>query len=168
MKKENKLIKTLLNLDLVLAGLSLIILIIFTFSGVIMRYIFGRPFTWLEEVQLLCMVWVVYAGAGAGFRMGNHVAIEILVDMFPAKLQKLFDVLISIVVVVVVGYLFVQSIGFVRLFVQNGRTTNMLRIPYTLIYGIAPISCILMIFNYFYSIYKDNQDLDLEGGNSNE
>ena len=51
---------------------------------------------------------------GAAFRTGTHVAIEMIVDMMPAKVQKIMEWFISIVVVAVVGYLFFQSIGFIQ------------------------------------------------------
>lgn len=73
-KKENKASAILMNLDIVVASIILAILIVLTFLGVVWRYIFNAPFTWLEEVQTSCMVWVVFAGAGAAFRSGNHVA----------------------------------------------------------------------------------------------
>ena len=63
------------NLDIIVASIALIVLIILTFVGVIMRYIVGQPFTWLEEVQLFCMVWIVFAAGGAAFRTGSNVAI---------------------------------------------------------------------------------------------
>lgn len=154
MKKNNIFLSILANLDVLVAALVLTILITLTFLGVIWRRAFGAPFTWLEEVQLACMVWIVFASAGAAFRYGNHVAIEMVVDMMPQKLQKFFTVIISIVVVAVISYLFIQSIGFIQLFIKSGRTTPMLEIPYTFIYGIAPVSFILMILNYFYALFK--------------
>lgn len=154
MKKNNKILPILANIDVFVAGIALAILIILTFLGVIWRRAFGAPFTWLEEVQLACMVWIVFASAGAAFRYGNHVAIEMVVDLMPKKIQKVFTVFISVVVVAVISYLFVQSIGFIQLFIKSGRTTPMLEIPYTLIYGIAPVSFILMILNYFYALIK--------------
>ncbi|MCQ4937407.1 MULTISPECIES: TRAP transporter small permease [Anaerotignum] len=153
MKNNNKLSK-LINLDVLVASIVLALLILLTFLGVVWRRVFGAPFTWLEEVQLACMVWIVFAAAGAAFRYGNHVAIEMIVDLMPEKIQKAFTVFISAVVVAVISYLFIQSIGFIQLFVNSGRTTPMLKIPYALIYGIAPVSYILMIFNYFYALIK--------------
>jgi len=144
--------KILGNLDIAVAAVTLVVLIILTFGGVIMRYVIGRPLTWLEEVQLACMVWIVFAAAGAAFRTGNHVAIEMVVEAFPKKLQKVMDYVIGLVVVLVIGYLFIQSIGFIRLFISSGRSTSMLEIPYALIYGIAPVSYILMLVSYFYSV----------------
>jgi len=149
--KSRIALKILGSLDIALASVMLIILVALTFAGVIMRYLIGRPFTWLEEVQLACMVWIVFAAGGAAFRTGNHVAIEILVDALPEKLQKMMKYVIGLVVVFVLGSLFIQSIGFIRLFVSSGRSTSMLKIPYALIYGIAPVSYIFMLISYFYS-----------------
>ena len=80
--KKNSTLKTIIgNLDVAVASIALIVLILLTFSGVIMRYIVGKPYTWLEEVQLFCMVWIVFAAGGAAFRTGSHVAIEMVVEM---------------------------------------------------------------------------------------
>lgn len=80
-KNKSSLTTILGNLDIVVAGAALIVLIVLTFAGVVMRYIVGQPFTWLEEVQLFCMVWIVFAAGGAAFRTKSHVAIEMVADM---------------------------------------------------------------------------------------
>ncbi len=153
MKNKNKILKVIGNLDIAIAAIALVILIVLTSSGVFMRYILGQPYTWLEEVQLFCMVWIVFAAGGAAFRTGNHVAIEMVVELFPKKIQKVIEIFVDIVILFVIGYLFMQSIGFIKLFVASGRSTSMIKIPYTLIYGIAPVSYILMIISYFTSKY---------------
>ena len=154
MKKENKFLSFLSNLDIWIAAVVLSILIILTFAGVIWRRVFGSPFTWLEEVQLACMVWIVFAAGGAAFRTGNHVAIEMVYDMLPKKAQKVVSILISVVLVLTLGYLFMQSLGFLQIFMKSGRSTPMLHIPYLYIYGIAPVSFVVMIVSWFYSLAK--------------
>lgn len=151
-KKNNKLLSVLGNLDIIVASAVLVALIAMTFFGVIWRYVLKSPFTWLEEVQMACMVWIVFAAGGAAFRTGSHVAIEMIVDMFPKKLQKIFEYVIAIIVVLVLAYLFYQSLGFISMFAKSGRATNMIKIPYTLIYGIAPVSFVLMVISYIYSM----------------
>ena len=153
-KKENKGLSILANLDIAVAAVILAVLIVLTFAGVIWRYVFNAPFTWLEEVQTSCMVWIVFAGAGAAFRMGNHVAIEMIVDMMPEKMQKAMNWIISVVVVIVIGFLFKQSLGFIQVFMRSGRSTSMLKIPYAWVYGISIFAYIDMIISYFYSIIK--------------
>ena len=157
-KKENKASAILMNLDIVVASIILAILIVLTFLGVVWRYIFNAPFTWLEEVQTSCMVWIVFAGAGAAFRSGNHVAIEMIVDLMPKSMQKIMEILISIVVVVVIGYLFMKS----------GRSTSMLKIPYSWVYGIAIISYFDMIISYFYALFHGVKSEAKEAASSNE
>ena len=154
MNPGNKLENVLCSLDTIVASIVLAILIILTFAGVPFRYILGAPFTWLEEVQLACMVWIVFAAAGAAFRAGNQVAIEMIVDLMPKKMQKAVTVFISVVVLAVVGYLFYQSLGYINVFLKSGRATPMLKIPYALIYGIAPVSYVLMVISYFYALIK--------------
>lgn len=154
MNQESKFKAVLWNLDTIVASVVLAILIVLTFAGVPFRYLLGAPFTWLEEVQLACMVWIVYAGAGAAFRAGNQVAIEMIVDLMPKGMQKVMEVFISVVVLAVIGYLFYQSLGYVALFIKSGRSTSMLKIPYSVIYGIAPVSFVLMVISYFYALFK--------------
>ena len=144
------------------------ILIVLTFAGVIWRYFLGKPFTWLEEVQTACMVWIVFSAAGAAFRMGNHVAIEMIVDLMPRALQKVMTILISVVVVAVLGYLFDKTIGFIQIFLRSGRATSMMKIPFWLIYGIAIPAYIDMIVSYFYSIWKGVKSEAKEAASVNE
>ena len=167
-KKENKASAILMNLDIVVASIILAILIVLTFLGVVWRYIFNAPFTWLEEVQTSCMVWIVFAGAGAAFRSGNHVAIEMIVDLMPKSMQKIMEILISIVVVVVIGYLFMQSIGFIQVFVKSGRSTSMLHIPYIVVYGISLFSYVDMVISFIYSILHGVKSEAKEAAGSDE
>ena len=154
MNQESKFKAMLWKLDKIVDSVVIAILIIITFAGVTIRYLLGAPFTWLEDVQLACMVWIVYAGAGAAFRAGNQVAIEMIVDLMPKSMQKIMEIFISIVVLVVLGYLFYQSLGYIEIFTRSGRATPMLKIPYAVIYGIAPVSFVLMVISYFYALFR--------------
>lgn len=151
--KNSKALRILGNIDVIIASTMLAILVILTSLGVITRYVFRNPFTWLEEVQLFCMVWIVFGGAGVAFRTGSHVAIEMVVDLFPAKVQKVIEILIDIVVVLVIAYLFKQSLGYIGMMLKSGRSTSILDIPYWFDYGIAPVSFVFMLISYFYSKY---------------
>lgn len=153
MKNKKILFHILGNLDIILAAVVLSMLVILTCLGVVMRYVVKAPFTWLEEVQLFCIVWIVFCGGGAAFRTGGHVAIEMIVDMFSPKIQKVIGFIIDIIVVAVIGYLFVESFSFIKMLYINGRSSNILDIPYWFNYGIAPVSYVVMIISYFYAKY---------------
>ncbi|MBR1920732.1 MAG: TRAP transporter small permease subunit, partial [Kiritimatiellae bacterium] len=66
-----------------------------------------------------------------------HPAIEMIVDLMPEKMQKAMNWIISVIVVIVIGFLFKQSLGFIQVFLRSGRSTSMLKIPYAWVYGIS-------------------------------
>ena len=109
MEKLNKI----LNLDYIIAGIALIILVLVTFIGVIMRYFLGNPLIWAEEIQLLCFVWIVFFGAGAAFRTGSHVAIDVLVDLFPERVRKIVEIFGGIVILFILIYLLNKSLPLI-------------------------------------------------------
>ena len=148
MKRKNILLTILENAEACIAGVVLVALVVCTFLGVFARYLFNKPFNWLEEMQLAAMVWISFLMAGVCFRRGGHVAIEIVVDSLPERVQRVIEVLIAIVVYFVLICFFRSSVSFTQLFIKTGRKTPILAIPYKYIYGIGPVSAVLMAISY--------------------
>ena len=61
-----------------------------------------------------------------------------------------------------------QSIGFIQVFVKSGRSTSMLKIPYSWVYGIAILSYFDMIISYFYALFRGVKSEAKEAASSNE
>lgn len=150
-----KIINALVKVEIIAAGAILVALILCTFGGVIMRYCFSKPFTWEEEFQLACMVWITFLAASVAFHTRSHVAIEILVDMFPKRLQQVVEVFIFLVMWGIMGYFFFRSIDFINVIASTSRKTPILKIPYAWIYGVAPVSIVLMMISYTYMTIQD-------------
>ena len=104
-----KWIQKLRQIDIGISVIALVLLIAVTFAGVIFRYVFSKPFSWQEEVQLALIIWVIFFGARYAFETFSHVAIDMLYELFPAKAQKVLTVLIAVVVTVVLGCIVVFS-----------------------------------------------------------
>lgn len=145
--KANKIINRVLGLDYVIAGISLSALILITFLGVIYRYFLNNPLIWEEEIQLALITWTIYFGAAAAFRSGSHIAIDMIVDMFPKPVQKVFDVLIYLVITYVLFFLMMNGYSLVQQFVRTHRMTNILHLPSQYIYIAIPVGCGLMILS---------------------
>lgn len=92
MNQKSNLLNCILNVDYLIAGVAFIVLVSVTFVGVIMRYVFGSPFTWLEELQLFCFIWMAFMGGCIVFRQGSHICIDILVDAFPQKMAGVVQI----------------------------------------------------------------------------
>ena len=149
-----KILDILDKIEVAVASLVLLVLICVTFFGVLMRYIFNNPFTWEEELQLACMVWITFLAAPAAFRTKSHVAIEILVDALPKSLRKIVELLIPVVVC-----FFFRSQNYIAVMLRTSRKTPILMIPYSTIYAIAPVSIVLMLISYTEQKYYELKEL---------
>lgn len=145
-----KVLQLVCNLDLSLATICLLVLGVITFLGVVWRYIIGNPFTWLEEVQLALLVWIGFFAASAAFRSGSHIAIEMVVEALPKRLQRAVEWLVRAVTAVILVFLAVQCIGYMRSFMQSGRLSPVLRVPYWCIYSIPAACCVAMVASYLW------------------
>jgi len=152
---KKKLTAFIINLDLILAGICFAALVVITFAGVLMRYVFNAPFIWQEEVQLWLFLWVVFFAGSAAFRSKNHVEIEILVELFPPVVQRALAVFVYGIVVAVLGYLMLQSGALMSQFITTGKSTSILKISSPFIYSAVPICCALMILNHSVAVFKD-------------
>ena len=152
--KKNSWLKILCNLDLFIASIAMVVLTLVTAAGVVMRYIVKNPILWQEEVQAFCQVWMIFLGASVAFRAGSIVAIEMVVESLPEKAQRIVGYIVDMIVLFVLSFLMVKSHAYIQqVFGQSGRPTPILRIPYTLIYGVAPYGCALMMISYILSKY---------------
>lgn len=136
---------SLKKLDLIVAALALAVLVAVTFTNVFMRYLFAKPLIWAEEVQLLCFLWMTFMGAGAAFRYGSHVAIEVVVDNLPHSLKRVIEIIDYILVVLILGYVCYLGMSMMPLMLKIGKHSNILHIPFWLINVVMPIGCAVMI-----------------------
>ncbi|MDR1827055.1 MAG: TRAP transporter small permease [Methylobacteriaceae bacterium] len=136
-----------LQFDIYIACVAFTVLVTVTFFGVIMRYFVNKPLIWQEEIQFLTIIWVIFLGAGAAFRTGNHVAIEIIVDALPKKLKRSIELIDYLIVVAALVYICYQSSILVKQMYVTERVTNILHVPYYIVWGAVPFGCILSIIN---------------------
>ena len=133
------------NLDLMIAGGVLVVLVAVAVATVISRYIFASPFMWSEEVQTLCFTWITFLGAGAAFRFGAHVSIEFLVDLIPLSLRRYIELIIGLIVSVLICYVLWLSIVYVQQSFMLNKLTTILKIPDYLYCIALPVGCIFML-----------------------
>ena len=158
MEAKDKELGILENLDYVIAGIALSVLVLVTFVGVFTPYFLKMPFAWGEEFQLACFVWITFLGVGAAFRSGSHVAIELLVERMPERVARYVELGGYAVSMIIFTFFLYYGTQIVLSMVAMGRTTNILGIPYAAIYIVVPIGCLLMMYNYTRIILKKGKE----------
>ncbi len=86
-----------------LAGMAILAMV-----NVVTRYFIQLPLAFTEELEVNGMVWLTLLGAAAAFRKGKHLRLHFFVQKLPPILQRLVDLLICILAVLLfcwLGYL---------------------------------------------------------------
>ncbi|HHU58022.1 MAG TPA: TRAP transporter small permease [Bacteroidales bacterium] len=111
------------------------------------RYIFNNPSSFTDELATFLMIWVGLAGAAYVKGQNQHLAIDILhTKLTPLQLNHMmifinFLVIVFSLTIMVIGGSWLVYTRFVL-----GQLSAALQIPVGYVYGIVPISGLLMVY----------------------
>jgi len=71
-----------------LIGLIAAALLVTAFGQVIARYVFGRPFTWVLELDVVLLVWLTMLAGYIGVRRNLHMAVDFVVTKWPPGARR--------------------------------------------------------------------------------
>ena len=78
----------------VMLGLMLVLSLFNVLSSWITKNRYGE----VEELVLICFVWVVYIGMGLLYKTKEHISVSFLVQMLPPKGQKIISAVNDVIV----------------------------------------------------------------------
>ena len=136
------------RLDMV-AAVAIFAMMVLTCVDVFLRYFFRKPIPGTYEiVALLGAVAASFAMAHTLAKKG-HVAVSLIVQMFPKRLQAIIESFISIFGIVLFGLITWQSILYGMDCQRAGEVSLTLELPfYPIIYGVAlgaAVVCLVLI-----------------------
>ena len=75
------------------------LMVMVTFSNVVLRYGFGKSLLWGLEVTLILFAWLVLFGISYGFKITAHLGVDAILNMAGTRLRKLMVVFSALVCV---------------------------------------------------------------------
>ena len=137
-----KVLSWIRKIEMFVAAVFLTVIIIMVFWAALVRY-FGHPVAWSIDVAQLLFGWVVFLGADIALKNNSHIGIDMVVKLFPKKLQTAVIIANSIVACVFLGV--IAYFGF-DLCIQNyQRLYNTLPISYSYATASVPVGSVLML-----------------------
>lgn len=115
--------------------------------GVFTRYALGSQASWSEELARFLLIWIGILGAAYASGQGMHLAIDLLSPKLERRNKKIASLFIKGLIILFA--LFVLVIGGSRLIYISqtlGQTSPALRLPMSIVYGVLPISGVLIIY----------------------
>ena len=104
--------KVFKNFEEILCAFFLIIMVLLVILNVILRYAFNYSLFWSEEVATICFVWSVFIGAAAVYKHQMDIGIDVLIKKLSAKRQKVAQVIVRFLALIINAYIFYMSIVF--------------------------------------------------------
>jgi TRAP-type C4-dicarboxylate transport system permease small subunit len=117
------------------------------------RYILGDPSSFTDELARYSMIWLGLLGAAYVSGKNGHLAIDILTSQIQGKSLKYLQLIIHGLVIFFCLAVMVWGGGnlvFISQLLQQKSAT--LQVPLSWIYGVVPISGLLVVFYHGFHI----------------
>ena len=85
---SKKLIWFLNNIPELVAGICLVITILFSSANAFSRYIVGKTFAGTDELVALLFAWSLFVGAAIAHKNGKHFGIDLVVGKMPEGVRR--------------------------------------------------------------------------------
>ena len=163
MKTLRNILNKILN---VLAGVSLLAMVVLTCWQVFTRYILQNPSSWSEELVSYLFAWASLFGASLVTSERGHMNIPIIVERMGEKMQKFFGIVGELIafafsaVILVYGGISITKLAM-------GQMTSALGVAVGVFYIVLPICGVInMIYTVLniIDISKGNTVLNKEEG----
>ncbi|MBI4013148.1 MAG: TRAP transporter large permease subunit [Candidatus Rokubacteria bacterium] len=128
-------------LELAITAL-LVVMVVVAFAQVVLRYAFGAPLSWNEEVARWCFVWMTFLGAALGVKRGAHVSIDNLLVALPPLGQKALSLIGNYLTATVCIALVIPGWGMVQ---ESMLSSTALQWPLKYFFLSIPVGGALML-----------------------
>lgn len=151
----DKLIKRINTIEELFVGYSLLTIAVVAAIQVILRYLFGIAYDWVDEGSRYMTILITFIGAGICVRTGAHFSMDAVVQYVPNRVKHLIKLaanLISGIVLMVICYYAWIQISKLHRF---GSLTPTFRIPMFIPYLPIGIFTGVIALRFFIQSYNN-------------
>ena len=145
----------------IMLALGVIAMTINTIAAVISRYVFNSAITFTDELNMIFIVVVTYAGLSYAARNGRHIRMSAIYDSMPAKTRKVLMIVMASVTSAFMFLLSFYSYYYIVEVYESGRILPALGLPVFIIYLWAPVGFFLTGLQYAFTVVKNLRERDV-------
>lgn len=128
------------NIEEVVAGAALTVMVCVTTVNVLCRYILRAPIQGAEEVAVICLVWSTFIGCAACYKNQSHLGMDFVIAHLPEKGRRVTQQLLCVIQLAFFLFITVFAAQFA---LRAEKTTPYLHLSYFYLY----ISVVLGFFS---------------------
>lgn len=167
-KKRNPLIKILDFIDLqisrlegIMLAVGVIAMSVNTIAAVVSRYVFNNAIVYTDELNVIFIVIVTFAGLSYAARYGRHIRMSAIYDALPERVRKILMIVMTTVTSALMFFLSYYSYYYIVEVYESGRILPALGLPVFYIYLWVPVGFILTGLLYFLTAIKNLTESDV-------
>lgn len=142
------MLKILDTFERVMVGWSLLTSAMLAFLLVVLRYFFGKGFTWGSEAVILLVVWAAFFGAGIAIREKGHIELEVVRDLLPPPFRLPVIVLADLLCVGMTFFILVFGVKWTLFLYHGGGVDVATQVPEWIIFLCIPLSGLTMTIRF--------------------
>ena len=126
----------------------------------------GSPVLWAIDIAMLLFIWCAFLGADAALRAHQHIIIDIVVRLFPQRVQR--ALLIMHWTIMIAFLLLLAGLGTQLTLLNVQRPMGDTDISYAYVTAAVPVGALLMAITAAAQLagFWRNRDLTFGGGES--
>ena len=149
------------RLEGVMLAVGVIAMTINTIAAVISRFVFNNAITFTDELNVIFIVLVTYAGLSYAARNGRHIRMSAIYDALPKKMRKMLMVMMTSVTSLFMFFLSFYSYRYIAEVYESGRILPALGLPVFYIYLWVPFGFMLTGLQYAFTAVKNLTQSDV-------
>ena len=123
-------------------------------AQIVMRYVFGKPISWAEELASLSLIYLTFLTADIIYKEKTHISIDFLVKFFAPKLRAAVALAVYLMIAVFLIWLLPVCIALLKM--QYGHiTAAVLTLPKSFWSLPVPIAFASMLLSTGYLISEE-------------
>ena len=131
--------------EIVAAGIFAVLFLVFVIQ-VAMRFLFGRPLAWSDELIVVLYILIVFWSAATLLEEKDHVMLDLVYAALPAGGQRVFALVGAALVAGILLVLLPQAWDYVQ-FMRRERTA-VLDIPFSFVFAPFLLFVVMTLVRY--------------------
>ncbi|HMA55699.1 MAG TPA: TRAP transporter small permease [Pseudolabrys sp.] len=97
-----------------IAGVALVLISAVIPWAVYTRYVLNSAASWPEPMAVLLTIVLTFFGAAACYRLGLHMNVTVGVDMLPARVRRITDLAVELLMTIISVFMVIFGLGLMR------------------------------------------------------
>jgi len=112
---------------------------------IVLRYVFSSTLAWPEEFCRYCFIYTAFFAIPFCIRRHSMLCIDIIVNFFPKKIRRIFDMAAELISLVLWSFLWYHSWFVLVEAVKNISYSTTMKMPLYWIYGMPFVALLLAV-----------------------